>query len=88
MCLGNDLTLIGGAALALKVVVFECLGPKDVPLDGEARKAHKGAVQSALDCMERCLKYQHKATWKYVVHVLQAIYQVQFYFLFKTIQIN
>jgi hypothetical protein len=76
MCLGNDLTLIGGAALALKVVVLDCLGPRETPFEGEAQKAHKAATQSALDSMEKCLKYQHKATWKYVVHVLQAVYQV------------
>jgi NUC173 domain len=83
MCLGNDLTLIGGAALALKVVVLDCLGPRETPLDGEAQKAHKAATQSALDSMEKCLKYQHKATWKYVVHVLQAVYQVCVPFHFR-----
>lgn len=76
MCLNNDVTLIGGAALALKVVVLDCLGPRDTPLDGAAQQAHKAAMQSSLDSMEKCLKYQHKATWKYVVHVLQAVYQV------------
>jgi hypothetical protein len=74
--LGNDLTLIGGAALALKVVVLDCLLPRETLFDSEAQKAHKAATQSALDSMEKCLKYQHKATWKYVVHVLQAVYQV------------
>ncbi|XP_059486905.1 RRP12-like protein [Neocloeon triangulifer] len=76
MCLGSDISLIGGTALALKVVVLECLGPRDAPLDAASTQAHKAALQSSLDYMERCLKFQHKATWKYVVHVLQAIYQV------------
>ncbi|CAB3369668.1 Hypothetical predicted protein [Cloeon dipterum] len=76
LCLENDVTLISGSALALKVVVLECLLAKDVKLDADARRALKAATQSSLDSMEECLKFRHKATWKYAVHALQAIYQV------------
>jgi hypothetical protein len=72
MCLGNDVALIGGAALALKVVVLECL----IEVPEGAAEAHRTALQTALDSMERCLRFQHKATWKYVLHVLHAVYQV------------
>lgn len=74
LLLSEKLEVLNGSALALKVVVLECLGE---PIEDAVLPILGRTVSQLLSCLQACLKFQYHVAWKYVIHVLAALYQVQ-----------